>query len=471
VIAAWMVYGLAIGGAVLLAAVAVEGELRSRRRPTRFVWLAALAATVCTTALVVRPERVPVDAEVRTGPSADGAVPGWSFGAVAVLSEPTVIGRVGSSLRRLDRPLLLAWLAGSATVVVLLGGSMVRLSRRRARWQRTRLAGVPVLVTDGIGPAVVGALRPEIAVPRWVLSLDAASQALVLEHEEAHVRARDPQVMLMALAAVALLPWNVAVWWMLLRLRRGIELDCDARVLAAGSAPATYASLLVELCARGGTAPLTAAALVDAKTDLERRVAAILDTDPVSRRRSFARLAGGAALVLVVPVVPRPAVTLAVPGIATPPSAASPSIAPPSLVSPRHVAGAGAATGGVGARLVAGGAGGRGVGAGVGAIGLPFRLDSEIIADLVARHHPDAVAAGAADPPLIVFAFDTSGRVLQTRALPNARADDGVRRTLLELFPELRGRRLRASGSVSGTLVPGSPTRMLRTIYGVFSPD
>ena len=523
-----MVYGLGIGVVLLLSAVVVEGVVRSRRRPTRFVWLAALAATVCATVLVVRPARVPADTAARARPTAEGALPGWWFGTITGNSEPTAIGRLGASLDRLDRPLLGAWLAGSTTVLLLLAGSTIRLSRRRARWRRMRLAGVPVLVTDGIGPAVVGALRPEIAVPRWVLSLDAASQALVLEHERQHVRARDPQLMLAALAAVALLPWNVALWWMLARLRRGIELDCDARVLAAGPAPAAYASLLVELCARGGAAPLTAAALVDAKTDLERRVVAILAARAGSRRWSFGRLATGAALVLAVPVVPRPAVTLAVPGIATPPSPASPSTTPPSFVSPQGVAPsggqppaappslvsppelaqsatqqpgagssgsptassraptaraaridrldtmparpvAGVATGGVGARLGPGSGGG--TGAGVGAIGLPFRLDSEIIAALVARHHPDVVAAGAADPPLIVFAFDTSGRVLQTRAVPNARADGGVRRTLLELFPELRERRLRATGSVSGTLVPGSPNRMLRTIYGVFSPD
>jgi hypothetical protein len=33
---------------------------------------------------------------------------------------------------------------------------------------------------------------------------------------------------------VAALPWNVALWWQLMRLRAAIELDCDKRVVADG---------------------------------------------------------------------------------------------------------------------------------------------------------------------------------------------------------------------------------------------
>ena len=38
-IAAWMAYAVAVGAALALAAVVVEGAVRSRRQPVRFVWL------------------------------------------------------------------------------------------------------------------------------------------------------------------------------------------------------------------------------------------------------------------------------------------------------------------------------------------------------------------------------------------------------------------------------------------------
>ena len=42
------------------------------------------------------------------------------------------------------------------------------LHRNKTRWTTERVAGVEVLMSDSVGPAVVGLLRPRIVVPRWV---------------------------------------------------------------------------------------------------------------------------------------------------------------------------------------------------------------------------------------------------------------------------------------------------------------
>ena len=71
--------------------------------------------------------------------------------------------------------ILLAW--GLANVLRV--AYLVATSRRRARNQRrpAMVDGVPVVVTDGLGPATVGLLRSSVLVPRWVLALRCSPQS------------------------------------------------------------------------------------------------------------------------------------------------------------------------------------------------------------------------------------------------------------------------------------------------------
>ena len=93
------------------------------------------------------------------------------------------------------------------------------------------------LVTDDVGPAVVGLLRPRIVVPRWVTMALPSHQAAVIAHEQSHLDARDPQLFTLALALLVFMPWNLPLWWQLRRLRYAIEIDCDARVLEGRDGP------------------------------------------------------------------------------------------------------------------------------------------------------------------------------------------------------------------------------------------
>jgi len=89
----------------------------------------------------------------------------------------------------LDGLLVWAWLIASALCVGLLGASVWRLARMRCDWREAVIAGVPVLVSHDVGPAVIGIIHHGIVVPEWVETLDDDAQRAVMTHEREHVRA------------------------------------------------------------------------------------------------------------------------------------------------------------------------------------------------------------------------------------------------------------------------------------------
>src|ERR1700749_3595481 len=66
-----------------------------------------------------------------------------------------------------------AWAASSGLLLLATGAAAARLHRRRTRWAHQTLGGVAVLVSDDVGPAVVGLLQPRIVVPRWIVGAGA----------------------------------------------------------------------------------------------------------------------------------------------------------------------------------------------------------------------------------------------------------------------------------------------------------
>ena len=84
-------------------------------------------------------------------------------------------------------------------------------------------------------------------MPTWLKQSPPAQQAFVLAHETSHIEAYDPQLLTAALALVVLMPWNVPLWWQLKRLRKAVEIDCDARVLRAGHDATRYGETLLAI--------------------------------------------------------------------------------------------------------------------------------------------------------------------------------------------------------------------------------
>src|SRR5690606_9967523 len=121
------------------------------------------------------------------------------------------------------------------------------------------------------------------------------TQALILDHEQRHLNARDPLLWGVSMLLVALVPWNLPLWWQLRRLRLAMELDCDARVLSGGAEPLRYGQVLLAVTRQATSVPMGALTMSEPVSALERRIRLLA---PVMRTHLPAKVA--AALTLVV---------------------------------------------------------------------------------------------------------------------------------------------------------------------------
>jgi len=236
-------------------------------------------------------------------------------GRPAPVSAPEAA--VAGVLRRVEPALPWAWAAATALIWAGVGAAAWRLARQRRRWAHATVAGEAVLVSDALGPAVAGVVRPRIVLPRWTLAWAEPLQRMIVRHEREHVAAGDPALLLAGLCAAALMPWNPAVWWQLGRLRLAVEVDCDARTLRACGDVATYGRLLLEVGGRGPGSRVPLAAFSEPRSSLEWRIRAM--TDRIPRRRAL-RLAGwatlGAAAVVCIAALPVPPSLVVLPPVA-----------------------------------------------------------------------------------------------------------------------------------------------------------
>jgi hypothetical protein len=263
---AWMLYATLLSVLIGLAALALERAGTLFRLPVRWVWCLALAAGVILP-LLPRESSVP---EVEAGVS--------RLDAAELLQLPgAAIERAGLSLPSVNFVLGVAWVAASFGFLLWLAWCAWKLRRESAGWNREVVDGTPVLVSENLGPAVLGPTGTAIVIPRWLLSAPAESRRLALEHERSHLAARDATLGWAATVAVIAMPWNLALWWVLARLRAAIELDCDRRVLEAGAPARRYAELLLQL-AGPSRRWLLRPTLSQPETVLGKRILAMMGT-------------------------------------------------------------------------------------------------------------------------------------------------------------------------------------------------
>lgn len=269
-----MLYAVAVGLPIFLAAVVSSAFLRRHGRAERGVWLAALilALTVPVIALT-RPAEGPSAAPV-SAPVVETGLIGLPA-ALAVPEATVVTVPVASAAVGLDEILIGLWLFASLVLVLRWAVAATQLARLTRSCPVEAVDGVRVSLTSNLGPAVAGWVRPRILVPAWLMSIPQPQRSLVLLHEEEHVRARDPLLILVSRVARILTPWNPLVWILSSRLLRAVELDCDRRVLRRRPDVEAYGTTLLTVSARDPGTLLSAAAFAEAEAPLRRRILAM----------------------------------------------------------------------------------------------------------------------------------------------------------------------------------------------------
>lgn len=284
-----MAYAALVATLLAMAAVVAERIVAAARWPRRWIWLLALAASIVLPAYSVL--NVPAASEPDFVTTQNQA----TVPVGEPVEEPRRSIVSASAIPRLDWPewpdldrfnglLISVWIASSIVVVLfyVLTWFSLRLSKRR--WERARIAGYDVELTERLGPAVFGFVRPKIVVPRWLLGADPETRHLVLLHERSHIEARDQLLVLLALVLVAAAPWNLPLWWQMRRLRLAIEVDCDARVMQHGADATAYSETLLSVRQQRAMTPITSIALTEPVSHLERRIRLVTGTITAARR-------------------------------------------------------------------------------------------------------------------------------------------------------------------------------------------
>ena len=272
---AWMSYVIMVSLLLGLAAFALERSARLRQRPTRWLWGASMIASLLLPMIISSVSvKIPQQAGV-VDPSTPQRIVALRQMTASGLSPSGWLTAAAGELAAsadLDRLLQVGWSVASTILFLAILASSLQLNRRRRRWELGNMAGVPVHISEGAGPAIVGLLNPHIVIPRWLMQCPADVQELVIAHEQSHLEAHDARLVTIALGVLVCMPWNLPLWWQLRRLRFAIEIDCDARVLRRGYDVSHYGKTLISVGERQSATIAMVAAMSEPRSLLEQRI-------------------------------------------------------------------------------------------------------------------------------------------------------------------------------------------------------
>ena len=176
--------------------------------------------------------------------------------------------------------LLLVWSVGFLTTTLRLGfAAWVITKWRRKSLLLDRVDRVEIRQLPGLkGPVAAGVIHPVIFVPQEWRQWPEETRRIVLNHELAHHRRRDPLWRWIAGIACAVNGGNPLVSWMVRRLTVQCEFACDAMVLQKGVAVRTYVNLLCDFAEARPPSGLVLA--MAASSTLESRVRRLLNPRP-----------------------------------------------------------------------------------------------------------------------------------------------------------------------------------------------
>jgi beta-lactamase regulating signal transducer with metallopeptidase domain len=309
--AALMSYCVLVALLMSLAALVIERLVAGRATPHRFVWIFALTVSLAYPAsrvlsglqsprIAVASLSVTTEATRETGVVA-APIPREASGPPArTIRQPAFVQPrrhfVWPDLAKWNQALQRLWVASTIGILVLYALGWLRIALMSGRWARERVNGTSVRIAEDLGPAVVGFVKPQIVLPRWLLDAPAYQRIMALDHERQHVAAQDSRLLHIALVLIALAPWNLPLWWQLRRLRFAIEVDCDRRVLQAGANAKDYGEMLLSIGQLHHGSMTGVLALTEKTSQLERRIRLITGT--AARRRTLLGLVGSLAISL-----------------------------------------------------------------------------------------------------------------------------------------------------------------------------
>lgn len=359
----------AVGALLLIVGACGDAVAAHFARSRRGIWLTAIALMCILPPLLLlvpRGNRTPptvtnavqrIDRAIGNIPRRLTRMPKTSPSASPSASSPHAHANVPTlpsttRARAADSPRDLhldAWLAGlwaSASVVLasLLLNAARRLRDARRTWTPApRLASTIVLGITGrptrvwassdVGPAAFGMREAEVVLPAWAVTSEEPERTLLLAHEATHIAAHDTLALGVVVVLVVLVPWHLPLLIATRRLRRAIEMDCDARVLARAVEPAAYARLLIDTAERLHTAspdtglrmgqgwmPGAVLSLAGHRSELETRLRALIRPLPSWPRRVgvMASASVGVGALLATGTVPVPRVTRTQPELPSP---------------------------------------------------------------------------------------------------------------------------------------------------------
>jgi len=302
--------GIAFKSIVVLSAawVAALVARRSSAAARHLIWTAAAVALLALPLLTVSLPTIhfaPADrvlASAVTFTSGATAAP-YPSSPVAPLRAVTHSARPGRSSRDCGLILAIVWAGGAVFAIarILLGWLAMQRLRRRSLVapsdELNRLAGqigirgrLELLETPaGTMPMTCGWMRPAIFLPSDAAEWSAEKRRAVLLHELAHVRRGDVATQFLARMALSLYWWNPLGWLAWREFLKMRERATDDLVLDAGTRASEYAGHLLEVARSTVAAPAMAAIAMAQRSQLETRLAAILDSR--IRRKNPGRIA------------------------------------------------------------------------------------------------------------------------------------------------------------------------------------
>jgi beta-lactamase regulating signal transducer with metallopeptidase domain len=267
----WMLWAIAIGALLAAAAHVTESTLRAFGRPGRWAWVAATLGALVIQGWSIVPWSRQATASERSSP-ADGE----AAASVALLKVEEAGAAVGAYLEQFDTSVLIGWVSVSTVLLIGLVGGLLRLHRRAAAWRVHTIDGAEVLVSDDFGPALLGIRAPRIVLPEHVMAMEPRVIRVICAHEAEHRAAHDTWLLAAGALLASVMPWNLALWWKVMRLRQAIEIDCDERVLSSGVSRRDYGAILLDLAADMDHVAPPVPAFAQPTSLLERRITTMI---------------------------------------------------------------------------------------------------------------------------------------------------------------------------------------------------